>query len=47
MQRIRHECTLGRTLWPDIGQGGFDGAMHRDGEGGSLPRHSSLDKNGR
>ena len=25
------------TLWPDIDQGGFDGAMHRDGEGGEPP----------
>ena len=25
------------TLWPDIAQGGFDGAMHRDGEGGEPP----------
>ncbi len=25
------------TLWPDIGQGGFDGSMHRDGEGGEPP----------
>ena len=28
---------LGGTLWPDIGQGGFDGQMHRDGEGGEPP----------
>ena len=25
------------TLWSDIGQGGFDGAIHRDGEGGEPP----------
>ena len=25
------------TLWPDIGQGGFSGGMHRDGEGGEPP----------
>ena len=28
---------LGGTLWPDIGQGGFDGGIHRDGEGGEPP----------
>jgi gamma-glutamyl-gamma-aminobutyrate hydrolase PuuD len=28
---------LGGTLWPDIGQGGFDGQMHRDGDGGEPP----------
>ena len=28
---------LGGTLWPDIGQGGFDGGLHRDGEGGEPP----------
>ncbi len=28
---------LGGTLWPDIQQGGFDGQMHRDGEGGEPP----------
>ena len=28
---------LGGTLWPDINQGGFDGGLHRDGEGGEPP----------
>ena len=28
---------FGGTLWPDIGQGGFDGSLHRDGEGGEPP----------
>ena len=28
---------LGGTLWPDIGLGGFDGGIHRDGEGGEPP----------
>ncbi|MAU36487.1 MAG: hypothetical protein CMD14_03840 [Flavobacteriales bacterium] len=28
---------LGGTLWPDIGQGGFDGGIHREGEGGEPP----------
>ena len=28
---------LGGTLWPDIEQGGFDGGIHRDGEGGEPP----------
>ena len=28
---------LGGTLWPDVGQGGFDGGIHRDGEGGEPP----------
>ena len=28
---------LGATLWPDIGQGGFDGGIHRDGECGEPP----------
>ena len=28
---------LGGSLWPDIGQGGFDGGIHRDGEGGEPP----------
>ena len=29
---------LGGTLWPDVGQGGFDGGVHRDGEGGTSCR---------
>ena len=28
---------LGGTLWPDIGQGGFDGGIHREGEGSEPP----------
>ena len=28
---------FGGTLWSDIGQGGFDGEVHRDGEGGEPP----------
>ena len=28
---------LGGTLWPDIGQGGFNGEIHREGEGGEPP----------
>ena len=28
---------LGGTLWPDVSQGGFDGSIHRDGEGGEPP----------
>ena len=28
---------LGGTLWPDVSQGGFDGGIHRDGEGGEPP----------
>ena len=28
---------LGGTLWPDVSQGGFDGGVHRDGEGGEPP----------
>ena len=28
---------MGGTLWPDVGQGGFDGGVHRDGEGGEPP----------
>ena len=28
---------LGGTLWPDIGQGNFDGGIHRDGDGGEPP----------
>ena len=28
---------LGGTLWPDVGQGGFDGGIHRDGDGGEPP----------
>ena len=28
---------FGGTLWSDIGQGGFEGEFHRDGEGGEAP----------
>ncbi|MDE0741974.1 MAG: type 1 glutamine amidotransferase [Candidatus Poseidoniia archaeon] len=28
---------FGGTLWSDIGQGDFDGGIHRDGEGGEPP----------
>ena len=28
---------LGGKLWPDIGQGGFDASIHRDGDGGEPP----------
>ena len=28
---------LGGTLWSDVSQGGFDGGVHRDGEGGEPP----------